>query len=155
MSALKIRNVFVCALILSVSSAAHANDSLAVIEKFGRVMENEKRNPTKLPSLNDLFAAYSLLSYASKFDAHVRCVTLAHLGAAGNLVPKVDADRVTHAHVEALVYGVKTPEDEQKFEKYEKAVLSAAMIYEAAGTKRAIDGEFPSCLKYVDSIPST
>lgn len=137
------------------SSVAHADDSRAAFEKFSRAVENEERNPTKQTSLSDLFAGYSLLSFDSKFDAHVRCATLAHLGERASLVLKADADRVAYAHVSALVYAAKSPEENQKVETYDKAVFKAAMIYEIAGTKRAVEEEFPACLAYIDKLPST
>jgi hypothetical protein len=137
------------------SVAAHAADSSAVFERFSKAVENEERNPTKQPPLGDLFAGYSALSYDSKFDAHVRCSTLAHLGERAGLVPKTEADRVAHAHVSALVYGANTPEEKQKLETYEKAIFGAAMIYEVAGKQRAFNDEFPACIKFADSVPAT
>jgi hypothetical protein len=105
--------------------------------------------------LGDLFAGYSLLSFDSKFDAHVRCATLAHLGEGADLLSKADADRVAFAHVSALVYAAHTPEENQKVETYEAAVFKAAMIYEIAGVKHSIEDDFPACLKYIDKVPST
>lgn len=141
-------------LFLNLACVAHADDGLGVMEKFSKAVEAEEKNPTKQPVLADLFANYPVLSFSSKFDAHVRCATLSQLGNEHGLIDKADAERIAYAHVSAIVYGATTPEENEKVNTVPSSMFNAAMIYVVGGAEEAFKKEFPACLKYVDKVPS-
>lgn len=150
------KTTFIAATIFLPISLANAGElALSPMQqKLNNLIDAEEKNPTRFSDLSVDFANYSKLSFDVKFQDHIRCMTVAEIGANSKLINLYEKKQVADAHAVAIVEAVKTEDDKRKLDGAAKALLDATIVYITAGAEKSFQKDYPACQKFTGTATS-